>query len=53
MAVIDGININYSNMFSGTTGIGILSLMAWGLGYMGQPHILARFMAASSVKAIE
>ncbi len=52
MAVIDGININYSNMFSGTTGIGILSLMAWGLGYMGQPHILARFMAASSVKAI-
>ena len=52
MAVIDGININYSNMFSGTTGIGILSLMAWGLGYMGQPHILARFMAANSVKAI-
>ncbi|MFB0954491.1 MAG: sodium/proline symporter PutP, partial [Aeromonadaceae bacterium] len=52
MAVINGININYSNMFSGTTGIGILSLMAWGLGYMGQPHILARFMAASSVKAI-
>ena len=52
LAVIEGININYSNMFSGTTGIGILSLMAWGLGYMGQPHILARFMAASSVKAI-
>jgi len=52
LAVIDSININYSNMFSGTTGIGILSLMAWGLGYMGQPHILARFMAASSVKAI-
>ena len=52
LAVIDSININYSNMFSGTTGFGILSLMAWGLGYMGQPHILARFMAASSVKAI-
>jgi sodium/proline symporter len=25
--------------------IGILSLLAWGLGYPGQPHILARFMA--------
>ena len=25
--------------------IGWLSLVAWGLGYMGQPHILARFMA--------
>jgi sodium/proline symporter len=52
LAVIQGINLDYTNMFSGTTGIGILSLMAWGLGYMGQPHILARFMAASSVKAI-
>ncbi|MES9993042.1 MAG: sodium/proline symporter PutP [Candidatus Thiodiazotropha sp.] len=25
--------------------IAILSLMAWGLGYFGQPHILARFKA--------
>lgn len=25
--------------------IGIASLVAWGLGYVGQPHILARFMA--------
>lgn len=25
--------------------IGAVSLMAWGLGYFGQPHILARFMA--------
>ena len=49
LAEIDSININYSNMFSGTTGIGILSVLAWGLGYMGQPHILARFMAACSV----
>lgn len=27
------------------TLIGIISLLAWGLGYYGQPHILARFMA--------
>ncbi len=30
------------------TAIAGLSLMAWGLGYFGQPHILARFMAARS-----
>ena len=25
--------------------IGLISLLAWGLGYFGQPHILVRFMA--------
>ena len=28
--------------------IGIISLLGWGLGYFGQPHILARFMAIRS-----
>ncbi|TKB49821.1 sodium/proline symporter PutP [Ferrimonas sediminicola] len=32
------------------TLIGILSLLAWGLGYFGQPHILSRFMAIGEVK---
>jgi sodium/proline symporter len=32
--------------------IGILSLLGWGLGYAGQPHILARFMAARSAEHI-
>ena len=32
--------------------IGIVSLLAWGLGYVGQPHILARFMAADSLATI-
>jgi sodium/proline symporter len=32
--------------------IGVVSLIAWGLGYFGQPHILARFMAADSVATI-
>lgn len=31
--------------FHDTTIAGAFSLMAWGLGYFGQPHILARFMA--------
>ncbi|MBO8172580.1 MAG: sodium/proline symporter PutP [Bacillaceae bacterium] len=28
--------------------VGIISALAWGLGYFGQPHILARFMAIRS-----
>ena len=32
--------------------VGIVSLLAWGLGYFGQPHILARFMAADSLGTI-
>ncbi len=49
---INALDVKYSDMFHGTTTIGIISLMAWGLGYMGQPHILARFMAISSVDAM-
>ena len=40
------------DMLKNTTFIGVISLMGWGLGYFGQPHILARFMAADSVKSI-
>ena len=32
--------------------ISIVSLLAWGLGYFGQPHILARFKAVKSVEQI-
>lgn len=35
------------------TAIGIISLVAWGLGYFGQPHILARFKASRSNKDIK
>ncbi|MFD2176156.1 sodium/proline symporter PutP [Veronia pacifica] len=34
------------------TTISIVSLAAWGLGYFGQPHILARFKATRSNKDI-
>ena len=33
-------------------GMAVLSAAAWGLGYFGQPHILARFMAADSLAVI-
>lgn len=38
------------NPFYGVTLIGAISLLAWGLGYFGQPHIIVRFMAIRSVK---
>jgi len=52
------INPNYFNMFTDAAGnslsiIGIISLLAWGLGYFGQPHILVRFMAIRSPKDIK
>ena len=32
--------------------VAVVSALAWGLGYCGQPHILARFMAADSLATI-
>ena len=40
------------DMFKGLDFIAIISLLGWGLGYFGQPHILVRVMAADSVKSI-
>ncbi|MEM7739911.1 MAG: sodium/proline symporter PutP [Pseudomonadota bacterium] len=34
------------------SALGLISLLAWGLGYFGQPHIIVRFMAIRSVKDI-
>lgn len=44
------INAELLNIFTKADGeklsmTSIISLMGWGLGYFGQPHILARFMA--------
>lgn len=44
---------NHFDVFGGTgltsvTVIGVLSGLAWGLGYFGQPHIIVRFMALRS-----
>lgn len=41
-----------SHFLKGMTVVGFLSLVGWGLGYMGQPHILVRFMAAGSVRGM-
>tara|TARA_R110001583_G_scaffold13909_7_gene59001 strand:- start:574 stop:2073 length:1500 start_codon:yes stop_codon:yes gene_type:complete len=47
---INTINPALLDIFSGVSLISILSAMAWGLGYFGQPHIIVRFMAIRSVK---
>ena len=47
---ISQINPDLLNVFSGVSAIGIISSMAWGLGYFGQPHIIVRFMAIRHVK---
>ena len=36
------------SLFKGVGWAAIASALGWGLGYFGQPHILARFMAADS-----
>ena len=40
------------DIFKGTSIATIISFMAWGLGYFGQPHIIVRFMAIKSVKEL-
>lgn len=48
MDVIKQKSIENVDMLKGLNLVAIISLMGWGLGYFGQPHILARFMAADS-----
>ncbi len=48
LANIQSLNPDYTNIFAHLDLIAIISLLGWGLGYFGQPHILARFMAADS-----
>ncbi|WP_417879739.1 sodium/proline symporter PutP [Vibrio sp.] len=52
---LNNINPELMNVWTSATGepltaIAIISLVAWGLGYFGQPHILARFKATRSNK---
>ncbi len=58
IAALTNTNIQMFNPFTNPDGttltiIQIVSLMAWGLGYFGQPHILVRFMAIRSSDEIK
>ncbi len=46
------LNTFTSSKGEAVTLLSVISLMAWGLGYFGQPHILARFMAIRSADEI-
>lgn len=47
-AQINAVDPKLLTWFEGGTPIGIISAVAWGLGYVGMPHILVRFMALTS-----
>jgi len=57
IAVVRDHNAALLDPFSTASGdplgvLAILSLLGWGLGYFGQPHILARFMAIRRVQEL-
>lgn len=41
----DQLNVSFEPEINTASIVSIVSLLSWGLGYLGQPHILARFMA--------
>ncbi|WP_308806877.1 sodium/proline symporter PutP [Actinotignum urinale] len=47
---VTAVNPDFIHPFGGATFVGIISSLAWGLGYFGQPHIIVRFMALRSPK---
>lgn len=50
--IIGEIDTGHLQMFAGVGLIAIISNLAWGLGYFGQPHILVRFMGMRSHKDV-
>ncbi|WP_346350623.1 sodium/proline symporter PutP [Oceanimonas sp. AH20CE76] len=52
MTSLDALDNNKLNLFHDFSLLSGLSLLAWGLGYFGQPHILARFMAIDSPASV-
>lgn len=52
LAKVAEVEPTYLDIFHDMTFLGIISLMSWGLGYFGQPHILVRFMAVRSAHEI-
>jgi sodium/proline symporter len=48
-AVVNALDPLLGSWLAGTSALGLISALAWGLGYFGQPHIIVRFMAIRSV----
>ncbi len=52
MNIVREIKPQALSMGEGIGALSIVSALAWGLGYFGQPHILVRFMSIRSTKDI-
>ena len=52
LRVIEQVDPSRLQWIGGGGLVAVVSALAWGLGYFGQPHILARFMAADSLAVI-
>lgn len=50
MDLVNSKGPQYLDLFKGISAVSIISLLAWGLGYFGQPHIIVRFMAIDKIK---
>lgn len=52
LAFVESVKPSALQLVGNLNAVAIISLLGWGLGYFGQPHILVRFMAAESVNSI-
>ena len=52
ISIVSQIKPSALSMGTNTSWIAVVSALAWGLGYFGQPHILVRFMSIRSTKEI-
>ncbi len=50
---LDTVDPELMNIMSGLTFAGLISSLAWGLGYFGQPHIIVRFMAIRTLRDVK
>ncbi len=52
MDIVRSVDPSRFDLFEGLGVLGLISALAWGLGYFGQPHIIVRFMAIRSVEDV-
>ena len=50
ISTVTTVNPNQFSLLQGASFVGVVSSLAWGLGYVGQPHVIVRFMAIRSVE---
>ena len=50
VSAVESVNPQAFNWVNGVSVVAIISALAWGLGYFGQPHIIVRFMALRTPK---